>query len=152
MIRQSGHEPGIAFVQVSDSVADERIAAQLQLQPGTPVLRIARLCTADGRPAIYCEDVMERARVQRDYTIQDCKGPIFHFLQKVCGVSAYLDLTEVRPVAAGAMLGEILQVPEGTPLLRMDEVDYDMDGRPVFCSTEYFVDGVISHTVLRKKL
>ena len=152
MIRQSGHEPGIAFVQVSDSVADETTARQLQLPEGTPILRLARLCTADGKPAIYCEDVVERALVQRDYTIQDCKGSIFRFLQKVCGVDAYLDLTEVRPVAADAMLGEILHVPEGTPLLRMDEVDYDMDGKPVFCSTEYFVDGIISHTVLRKRL
>jgi len=152
MIRQSGHDPGIAFVQVSDSVADGKIAAQLRLAEGTPILRIARLCTADGKPAIYCEDIMEKALVQRDYTIQDCKGHIFQFLQKVCGVSAYLDLTEVRPVAADARLGEILQVPQGTPLLLMDEVDYDIDGNPVFCSTEYFVDGVISHTVLRKKL
>ena len=152
MIRDSGHEPGIAFVQVSDTTADAGIARRLQLPEGTPILRLARLCTADGKPAIYCEDMVEKALVQCDYTIQDCKGPIFHFLQKVCGVSSYLDLTEVRPVAADAMLGELLKVPVGTPLLMMDEVDYDIDGKPVFCSTEYFVDGVISHTVLRKKL
>ena len=152
MIRQSGHEPGVAFVQVSDSTADEKIASQLQLPVGTPILRVTRLCTADGKPAIYCEDVVEKSLIQRDYTLQDCKGPIFQFLQKVCGVFAYLDLTNVRPVAADAMLGEILQVPVGTPLLLMDEVDYDIDGKPVFCSTEYFVDGVFSLTVLRKKL
>ena len=152
MIRDSGHEPGIAFVQVSDTTADAGIARRLQLPEGTPILRLARLCTADGKPAIYCEDMVEKALIQCDYTIQDCKGSIFQFLQKVCGVSAYLDLTEVRPVAADAMLGELLKVPVGTPLLMMDEVDYDIDGKPVFCSTEYFVDGVISHTVLRKKL
>ena len=47
---------------------------------------------------------------------------------------------------------EIFQVPMGTPLLNMDEVDYDIDGRPVFCSNEYFVDGIFRHTVMRKKL
>lgn len=152
MIRQSGHEPDVAFVRVSDGTADEKIAAQLQLPVGTPIIRIARLCTADGKPAIYCEDVVEKALAKCDYTIQDCKGPIFDFLQKVCNVFPYLDLTDVHPVAADAMLGEILQVPVGTPLLHMDEVDYDIDGKPVFCSKEYFVDGVFSLTVLRKKL
>lgn len=32
----------------------------------------------------------------------------------------------------------------------MEEVDYDIDGRPVFCSSEYFVDGIFRHTVMRK--
>ena len=34
----------------------------------------------------------------------------------------------------------------------MDEVDYDMDGNPVLYSIEYYVDGIIRHTVMRKKL
>ena len=36
--------------------------------------------------------------------------------------------------------------------LNMEEVDYDIDGHPVFCSNEYFVDGIFRHTVMRKKL
>ena len=102
---------------------------------------------------------LERSELNRlaqlakgDYTIQDFKLPIFHFLQRFCGIYPYLDLTDVRPAAADAALAEIFQVPMGTPLLNMDEVDYDIDGRPVFCSSEYFVDGIFRHTVMRKKL
>ena len=58
MIRQSGHEPAVAFVRVSDGTADAQVAAQLRIPEDTPIIRIARLCTADGRPAIYCEDVV----------------------------------------------------------------------------------------------
>ena len=152
MNRQGGHEPGIAFVRVTEDTADEKIAAQLQLPVGTPLIRVARLCTADGRPAIYCEDILEKALALREYTAADLEGPIFHFLKEVCNVSPYLDLTEVRPAAADAALSEILQVPVGTPLLLMEEVDYDIDGKPVFCSAEYFVDGVFPMTVMRKKL
>ena len=142
----------VAFVRVADGTADAKIAAQLRIPEGTPIIRIARLCTADGRPAIYCEDVVEKALAKGNYTIQDFKLPIFHFLQRFCGIYPYLDLTDVRPAAADASLAEIFQVPMGTPLLNMDEVDYDIDGRPVFCSNEYFVDGIFRHTVMRKKL
>ena len=45
-----------------------------------------------------------------------------------------------------------MRFPQGTPLLNMDEVDYDIDGVPVFVSSEYFADGIFRHTVLRKKL
>lgn len=152
MIRQSGYKPAVAFVRVSDGTADEKISAQLQIPVGTPIIRIARLCTADGNPAIYCEDVVEKALAKGNYTIQDFKLPIFHFLQQFCGVNPYLDLTDVRPAVADAALAEILQVPIGAPLLNMDEVDFDIEGKPVFCSNEYFVDGIFHHTVMRKKL
>ena len=116
------------------------------------MLRVSRLCTADGRPAIYCDDVVEKALVRGSYTINDLKLPIFHFLQQFCGVYPYLDLTDLSPACADAALAEIFQVPVGTPLLHMDEVDYDIDGRPVFYSSEYFADGIFRHTVMRKKL
>ena len=50
MIRQSGHQAAVAFVRVSDGTADAKIADQLQIPEGTPIIRIARLCTADENP------------------------------------------------------------------------------------------------------
>lgn len=152
MIRQSGHEAAVASVRVSEGTADEKISKQLQIPVDTPIIRIARLCTADGKPAIYCEDVVEKALAKGNYTIKDFKLPIFYFLQQFCGVYPYLDLTDLRPVVADDALSEIFQVPVGSPLLNMEEVDFDIDGKPVFCSTEYFVDGIFRHTVMRKKL
>ena len=152
MIRQSGFQPAVAYVRVAEGTADEKIAAQLQIPVDTPIIRVSRLCTADGRPAIYCEDVLEKALAKGDYTLKDLKLPIFHFLQQFCGIFPYLDLTDLRPTVADAALSEIFQVPIGAPLLRMEEVDFDIDGKPVFCSTEYFADGIFRHTVMRKKL
>ncbi|MBQ1501569.1 MAG: UTRA domain-containing protein, partial [Firmicutes bacterium] len=62
-----------------------------------------------------------------------------------------MDLTEIRPAAADKELAAIFKVEVGTPLLFMDEVDYDIKGRPILCSYEYYVDGIIKHTVMRKK-
>ncbi|MCI8910588.1 MAG: GntR family transcriptional regulator [Oscillibacter sp.] len=152
MIRQSGHEAAVASVRANTCAADAHVAHQLGIPQGTPVLRVDRLCTAGGIPAIYCEDFIEVSRIQGEYTLQDLQQPIFHFLQQFCGVSPYLDLTDLRPVAADEQVAQILQVPPGAPLLFMDEVDFDIEGIPVFCSREYFADGIFRHTVLRKKL
>lgn len=152
MIRQNGFTPAVASIQTWEDSAGEVLAAKLQIPPGTPVLHIARLCTADGKPAIYCEDVVERALVREGYTEQDLQQPIFHFLQQFCGVCPYLDLTDLRAAAADEKLSGIFQVPPGTPLLQMDEVDYNIDGHPVFYSNQYFADGIFRHTVMRKKL
>lgn len=152
MIRQNGYRADVAFVRVSEDVASPRIASRLHIAEGSPILRITRLCTADERPAIFCEDVIEKSLAKGEYTINDFKQPIFHFLQEFCSVVPYMDLTDVRPVVADERLAEFFQVSVGSPLLNMDEVDYDIDGRPVLCSNEYFADGIFRHTVMRKKL
>lgn len=152
MIRQNGFTPAVAFIRTAEETADAKTAAQLRLPEGTPVLRVSRLCTADGRPAVYCEDVLQRDLIRKPYTEEDLKLPIFHFLQQHCGVYPYLDLTDLRAIPADEKLSGIFQVPAGAPLLYMEEVDYDIDGKPVFCSAEYFADGIFRHTVMRKKL
>ena len=85
MIRQSGHIPAVAFVQYREDTADESIARQLRIAEGDAVIRVTRLCTADGKPAIYCEDILAKSLIQRPYTEKDFDGPIFHFLQEFCG-------------------------------------------------------------------
>ena len=152
MIRQSGHAPAIAYVKAVEGTADSRIAEKLHLSVGAPILRLSRLCTADGKPAIYCEDVLSLALVQSPYTEKDLQMPVFHFLRQFCGVNSYMDLTNLRPTIADETLAGIFQVPVGSPLLNMDEVDFDIEGQPVFCSNEYFADGIFHHTVMRKKL
>lgn len=152
MIRQSGFAPGLASVQISESSADEKIAQILRLDEGAPIIRVARLCTADGKPAIYCEDIFDKSLIRESYTIKDLKQPIFQFLQDHCGVSPYLDVTDLSPMVADAALAELFQVPVGTPVLNMQEVDFDVDGIPVLFSVQYFIGGIVRHTVLRKKL
>lgn len=152
MIRQSGFAPAITCVQVLRQGADNRIAEQLQIPVGAPVLRVDRVCTADGKPAIYCQDYVDAGLAKGSYKDEDLRLPIFYFLRQFCGVEAYLDLTQVHPAVADEGLSQTLAVPVGTPLLHMEETDYDPYGKPVLYSLQYFVDHVIHHTVLRKKL
>ena len=49
-------------------------------------------------------------------------------------------------------LAEILNVDKQAPLLYMDEIGYSFMGEPLLYSREYYVDGILSHKVLRKKI
>lgn len=152
IIRQNGYEPKVSKVTVHEEKADDYVANKLQIPEGTEVIRVCRTCTADGRYALYCEDVLEKSKIQRSYELQDLEPPIFWFLQEFCDSNAYMDLTHLRAVLADDKLSQALDVPVGTPLLHMDEVDYDIDGNVVFYSSQYFVNELFEHTVLRKKL
>lgn len=152
IIRNCGYEPSVASVEVWEMNADSRLAEKLQISEGIPVLCKRTVCAADGRPVICCVDVLDKRLIKTAYTHDDFKPVIFDFLQKFCEISVYMDLTELHAVAADEATAAVLDVPVGTPLLNMEEVDFDVDGKPIFYSSQYFVDGLIQQTVLRKKL
>ena len=63
-----------------------------------------------------------------------------------------MDLTEIRAAPAAGRAAELLELEPGTPLLYMDEVDYDVAGCPILYARQHYVDGIVRHTLMRKKI
>lgn len=152
IIRQNGYEPAVTKVHLTEDKADSSLAAKLQIPLDTEIVRITRVCTADQKPAIYCEDILQKSLIKERFSQNDLEVPIFYFLKNICGVETYMDLTRLHPATATAKIAEILEIPVGTPLLNMEETDYDIYGKILFYSRQYFVDDYFDQTVLRKKL
>ncbi|NLI54334.1 MAG: GntR family transcriptional regulator [Clostridiales bacterium] len=152
MIAQSGRTPGILVSRFETMPAPEPVSTRLAIPAGEGVLRVERLIAADGVPAIYCEDYIPLSLIKKkDYAEEELEKPIFSFLKRYCDLEPYMDITEVQPAVANAKLAGLFGVPEGTPLLYLDELDYDKEGMPMLYSPQYYIGGVIKHTLLRMK-
>ena len=57
----------------------------------------------------------------------------------------------MRPAVADEAMASTFNVPQGTPLLYLDELDYDKEGMPMLYSPQYYIGGVIQNTMLRMK-
>ena len=152
MVRRSGKKPAEKLIKVG-GVLSVVAAEKLGIGRTDEMLFVSRIVTADGRPVIYCEDYIPKALIKRDdYTKEELEKPIFSFLKEYCHKDAYLDVTELRPYCSAGAISTRLGVPDGTPLIFMDEVDYDFEGAPVMYSRQFYVDGVIVHNVVRRKI
>ncbi|MDP3448337.1 MAG: GntR family transcriptional regulator [Eubacteriales bacterium] len=152
MISKSGHEPSLLSSSHELVPAGEIAAQHLAISPNDTVLKAVRLIGADGKPAIYCEDYIPASLIKKkEFFAEDLQKPIFSFLKQFCGLEPHMDLTEVRPAVADEALARTFCVPEGTPLLYLDELDYDKEGMPMLYSPQYYIGGVIQHTMLRMK-
>jgi len=153
MVEEAGYEAKIAWCRYERVPSDEQIADRLGLTPGDEVYKTERLITADGKPTIYCADYIGVHLIRKDpYDESLLKKPIFVFLEQECGTIVSMDVTEVSAVVADGHLGEVLDVAPGTPLLYMDEVGYEFFGSPVLYSQEYYVNDILHHKVIRKKI
>ena len=152
IIRNNGYSPEVVFLDAKEEEADENIADKLGVKEKTPIIKVSKLCLADGMPALYFEDIFELRLVKEAYEIEDLKVPIFQFLREKCDVDVYMDLTQLKAVAADEEVANMLKIQEGTPLLNMEEVDYDIEGNIIFYSRQFFANGLFEQTVLRKRL
>jgi GntR family transcriptional regulator len=57
---------------------------------------------------------------------------------------------QLSPAIAGARVARLLEIKRGTPLLHIDQVDYDERGRAVMLSSEWHVPDVFELIVNRR--
>lgn len=152
MVREAGFVPEAKCLGAETRGASAEVAERLHLTEGAPCLHIGKLVTADGRGAIFCQDIIDCASIRDHCYPEDVfVQPVFYFLQRFCGLTPLMDVTSVRAVAAEKDVAEILGVEPGSPLLYMDEVDYDRDGAPILYARQFYVDGIVRHSLVRKK-
>jgi GntR family transcriptional regulator len=148
MIREAGHEPGetVLTKAVRAPTDDER--ELLDLEGTETVLEVERVRLADRRPVIYSRDripaallggVSDEALESSLYALLDSAG---HAVRRASA--------ELIPTLADAKLSRLLEIKRGTPLLRIDQVDYDARGRAVMLSLEWHVADAFELIVNRK--
>jgi GntR family transcriptional regulator len=149
----SGHEVKIKNFEPRRVSACSEMAAKLNIPVGDELLRVSRLFMADDKPAIYCVDYFPvRLLITETVTKDQYKNSFFEFMQKHCNISVESSLAEIRARQVTEEAAQALNVSESTVLLTMEEVSYDLHSRSVLFSEAFFIDRMIHHTIVRKKI
>lgn len=147
MIREAGMEPGIVVLDHSEHGATPEEAEQLRVPEGETLLTVERIRTADGRPVVYSVDRLPRGFAPSDTA--DLDASLYGVLERG-GHSVQSATARLMPVVAEDRLAELLEVERGTPLLHVDQVDFDGFGHPVMLSAEWHVADAFEMHVNRR--
>ncbi|WP_218612886.1 GntR family transcriptional regulator [Pseudonocardia sp. KRD291] len=142
----TGHVPGQQLQEIALRRPGPTVAAALQLDPQAYAVQLLRLRLLDDRPAMlermtYVEDV-GRPLLDADLNA----GSIYALLSGE-GVDLYAARHTFDAVAADATDSALLEVPEGTPLLRERRLTRDSSGRPLEWSEDRYRPDVATVTV-----
>ena len=149
MIREAGLEPGRRLVHKVTRPATDDEAEALQLPPQEPVLSIERIRTGDGVPVVFSVDRIPVAVLGG--ALDDVGDSSVYSLLDGLGTSVTEAMASLRPVVADKRLARMLDVPVGSPLLHIEQVDFDGAGRPVMLSAEWHVPDVFELCVSRRR-
>lgn len=155
---ERGYLPSTRRCLVAIETPSRTVAEALRLSPPARVCRVQRVRLADGQPVILSDDYFS-AKLLRDRRISPSaardeilhRGSLYAWLEERLGLSIDRALARIEPVSASAEVGAALEVPPGTPLLRLRQIHYTPDGTPVLYSESLHNGDVIHFHVLRRR-
>jgi GntR family transcriptional regulator len=148
-LKSTGIQTGKTVISARLAPADEETAGDLGVAPGTVVLEVRRVRTANRKPAIYSVDFLPTDIVNLAAGRRAFQGSLYRLLARR-GHAIDHGRAVLLPVVADRALARTLAVAEGTPLQHIRQVDFDARGRAVLRSLEWHVPSVIELCVYRR--
>lgn len=144
--RELGVSPGAVTQELSLRRAGAELAELLEVAPDDTIVSVLRLRLLDGRPTMlerlcYTEPVGRLLFETRldEVSITEYLGAHGH---PIVGLQHVIDA-----VAADEQDAALLQVPPGTPILRLSRISRDADGRVFEASEDRYRSDVVRFTV-----
>ena len=152
LIEAAGWKPATRNLQVETRRASNEIAALLGIPLRSQVVVIRRTRTADGRPVAHTIDYIPantllEAGVRPEDLMRE--ESLYRGLEAV-GLVVHHGVAEMNPSRAGRAVSTELDIPLGSLLLNLKQVDYGADGDAIIASEEYYVADALRVQVYRK--
>jgi GntR family transcriptional regulator len=129
-MRSRGMVPGSLEISVSEQPAGAKLAAILELTPGSPVVSIRRVRTADGAP-MCVERSQLPAHLVPGLTAEDVSGSLYDVLAARYGIQIDRADQTVRATVLDPDDAGRLGVPAYSAAFEVDRIAVDNRSRPV---------------------
>jgi len=152
MIESAGLVSGTSYFAIQSETADQEKAEQLRVDPGTPLVTVQRVRTADGRPVVYSLDTLPESLLKRagfDPQLLLTQS-IYNILQTSLGQVIEYGIARLLPVIAPDYVVEKLRLPLNALTLYIVQTDYSPDDVPLVYSQEYHLPDAFDFIVWRR--
>jgi DNA-binding GntR family transcriptional regulator len=147
LIAGTGLEPGTVEETAAAEPAPGHVAEALGVDPGEPVSTLRRVRTASGRRVVDSTDWCRMEHLGPDEL--PASGSLYAALADR-GLAVTNGVATLLPANADGEVARRLDVPRGTLLLTVDQVDSTAGGVPVLVSREHHVADAFTFSVLRR--
>lgn len=150
-IREKGYTPGSILERFGSRACDESIAARLMLEPGESVTIIETIKTASGKPVASCIDIIPDRLLKQPVAAADFRESIFDNLHVNHGIDISFAECDLIATVSDAVLSNKLKLETGSPILLLEQIHYDDQGRKVLFSKSFFPSSKFTFKLIRRR-
>jgi GntR family transcriptional regulator len=152
VLEAHGYEPSTRVLDFSQLAADKRLAADLDLAEGEPILLVRKLFLEDEQPVILTCNYIPLAFISGPLEKDAFVVPVFTYLSESAGQYLSYYLSEIVPVLADGDLAETLRIPTSTAVLSLEETGYNEENEPILRAYSYFRDDLLRLGLIRRRV
>lgn len=158
LIRSSGAVPGCLETVIGERKASEHVASRLSIDPGAPIVVIERVRLANDRRTVFTQDYLPYdlfCYEEREISLKEIEDfldehqSMYKFLRERCQMEIHHGNAWIRPLIAEGYIAEKLELPRGSSILHIEQVDFTPDGIPFALADEYYVADAFTFSVYR---
>ena len=151
MAKRLDLEISVSDLHVEQVIADEELAAGLNVAIGSQLLRVRRVVRTDGRPVAYLVDTLPEDILHVEDLSADFHGSVLDYLLGR-GDPLKTSRANVSAIGATAEVAKALEIQRGDVLLHFYSQLFDVNNKVVDYSLSYFIPGYFHFHVVRSVL
>jgi len=149
MAKRFGLEVSVSDLSIETAVADEEMAATLDVSINDPLTRVRRVVRADNRPVAYLVDILPEKILHSEDLPDNFHGSVLDFLQ-VRGDPLASSRANVSAIGATAEVAKALEIQRGDVLLHFYSQLFDENNKVLDYSLSYFIPGYFHFHIVRR--
>ena len=150
MIESLGFIPGTRFMKATTEPVFPDDCERLSINPGSKVIRIERIRTANSQPVAYTIETVS-SWVMKKYPQRndDENFSLIEHLKYRCGIDLAKTQSTLIPLHNVQSVAEKLEIDPSSHIFFFEGLDHQEDGTPVMMSREYFAPWIFRLSVER---
>jgi len=146
VIRAQGYEPGTIVVESGYVQPMRKVSEKMKIKPGEKVFKIGRIRTADGEVVNYQLSYLRKEFSIDKKKIEEIKS-LYKYLEETYDVFILYTEDTIYALSATPKYAKLLRVDVGAPLLILDRLAYDRDGRIIEVSNSWLRSDWIKYLI-----
>jgi GntR family transcriptional regulator len=150
MASKIGLDVAMGDLRIDEIKANQEQAEKLQVEIGSPLVKVSRVILAEKRPVAYLIDILPielltTAELQAGFT-----GSVLDLLERRGTPQLSNSVAEIHAVAASVEVSRALEIQRGDVLLMFSALLYSNTNMVVDQSYSYFLPGYFNFHVVRR--
>ncbi|MBK6793471.1 MAG: GntR family transcriptional regulator [Anaerolineales bacterium] len=147
--KRMGLEVSISDLNAETVIADEEMAALLEVAVGAKLTRVRRVIRAENRPVAYLVDILPEEILHLKDLPSDFHGSVLDFLLER-GEPLATSRANVSAIGATADVAKPMEIQRGDVLLHFHAQLFNSEGKVMDYSLSYFIPGYFHFHIVRR--
>jgi GntR family transcriptional regulator len=150
MAKKIGLNVALGDLRIQEIQANAEQAEQLQVEVGSPLLKVSRVILAEKRPVAYLIDILSEEHLTPSDLMHGFTGSVLDLLLQRGSPQLSNSVAEIHAVASTVEVARELEIQRGDVLLMFSAQLYSNTNRIIDLSYSYFLPGYFNFHVVRR--